>query len=229
MLNLVLAAFLFFLIIFSTFFVIKLPFILLFFQSFPPDVIINYSNSFFSTGFYESNLQIPALIFSALLLNPRLSFFFMLVYYFVGFTKYPIFYFGGGMEYLNEPTVGYLLTFFPITVLLSNLAWKDKNFNRYLYNTRYIFFISIMGLFIIHFVGLITTIIRLYSTVNILDIIETYFLIPFLSQTLIIALVSIFATNLNRLKYYLLGKYMKYIESILKKSVKRGRIISTSN
>ncbi len=226
MLNLVLTAFLFFFITFSTFFVIKLPFILFFFQSFPPEVIIEYSNSFITFGYFESNLQIPALIFCALLLNPRLCFFFMLIYYFIGFTKYPIFYFGGGMEYLNEPTAGYLLTFFPIAVLLSNLAWKDKNFEKFLYNTRYIFFISLMGLFIIHFVGLLSAIIKLFGIVNILDIIQIFFLIPFLSQILLIALISILATNLNRLKYFILAKYMKYIESILQKSVKRQRTVS---
>src|SRR5688572_15079734 len=137
MLNLIIFAALFFILVFSTFFVVQLPFVVFFFNNLPEEVLLTYSSQFISTGYFYGNLQIPAIILCALLLNPRLSFFFMLTYFSIGLSGYPIFYYGGGKEYLNQNSIGYLVSFFPIIVLLSKFAWKDKNFEKYLFNTKY--------------------------------------------------------------------------------------------
>jgi len=148
----------------------------------------------------------------------------MLTYFSIGFSGYPIFYYGGGTEYLHQPSIGYLLSFFPVVVLLSSFAWKNKDFEKYLFNTRYIYLISIVALLLIHITGIITAFIMLKGTVSFSDIIEVYLAIPLLSQFLLIAVVSILATNLNRLKYYILSKYKKFLDVVFKTSTKRRRL-----
>jgi biotin transporter BioY len=224
MLNLIIFATLFFILVFSTFFVVQLPFLVFFFPVIPPEATPFYSDQIISTGYFPSNLQIPAIILCALLLNPRLSFFFMLTYFSIGFSGSPIFYYGGGSEYLNQPSIGYLLAFFPVVVLLSNLAWQSKNYEKYLFNSRYIFLISFIALLLIHLAGVITAFIRLKGS-DFTNVMQVYMSIPLLSQLLLIALVSILATNLNRLKFFMLEKYKKYIDSIFK--IKRKKPLNS--
>jgi biotin transporter BioY len=242
MLNLIIFAGLFFILVFSTFFVVQLPFIVFFYSGLPHEVTLVYSDQFISTGHYSGNLQIPVLILCALLLNPRLSFFFMLTYFLVGFSGYPIFFYGGGPEYLRQPSIGYLLSFFPVIVLLSILAWKTggpagknnispkgapvisyRNYEKFLFNSRYLFLISLVALLLIHLSGLITAFVMLGHSVSLSDIIQVYFSIPFLSQFMLIIVISVLAANFNRLKYFFLEKYMQYIESVFKTSRRRPR------
>jgi biotin transporter BioY len=223
MLNLIIFAVLFFILVFSTFFVVQLPFIVFFFQAIPTEATLIYSDQLISTGFYQGNLQIPAIILSALLLNPRLCFFFMLTYFCTGFYGQPIFYYGGGSEYLNQASIGYLIAFFPVAVLLSFLAWNNKNYEKYLFNSEYTFFISLIALLLIHTAGVITAFFRLKGH-DIINVFQVYFSIPFFSQVLLIAVICILATNLNRLKYYLLEKYKNFMDSIFK--VKRKKPVN---
>lgn len=224
MLNLIIVAVLFFLMVFSTFFVVQLPFITFLFADVPSEVTVTYSNSLIAMGYFLSSMQIPVVILSSLLLNPRLNFFFISIYYLIGLYGVPIFYSGGGKEYLHQPTIGYLLSFLPVSILLSRFAWKDNNYKRYLFNSRYIFFLAFVALLAIHFIGLITAFFILGANSRFLTIFQAYFYIPFLSQLLLIAVTCIIATNLNRFKFYMLSRYMRFVGRVLKNSTKRRQL-----
>lgn len=224
MLNLIIVLIMFFLLVFSTFFVVELPFITFLFASIPDTVNVYYQNSLIATGTFAGSLQIPIIILSSLLLNPRLNFVFICTYYAIGFYGIPIFYSGGGSQYLGQPTIGYLLSFLPATILLSRFAWKDHNYKKYLLNTRYTFFLSFVTLLFIHFIGITTAFFILGNTSRFLNIFQAFFYIPFLSQLLLAALACIIATNVNSTKFYMVNGYRKFMDNALRKSTKRRRL-----
>lgn len=224
MLNLIIVLTMFLLLILSTFFVVDLPFITFIFAKIPESVNVTYQNSILAMGTFSSSLQIPVIILSSLLLNPRLNFIFLMTYYGIGFYGIPIFYAGGGSEYLNQPTVGYLLSFLPASLFLSKFAWKDNNFERYLLNTRYIFFLSFVTLLLIHIIGITTALFFTNSTAKFLNMFQSYFYIPFLSQLLLIAAICILSKIINTIKFSIVNSYSSFIDNALKKSTKRRRL-----
>jgi len=198
-----------FVIIFSTFFITYFPFISFFTDlSSYSSFVITYSNSLFSIGYFQSNLQIPVVILVSLLLNPYLNFIFMLSYLILGFFKYPIFYYGGGMDYIQQDSVGYILSFLPVSIMISNLAWR-KNRQKYLFNTKYLFSISILGLILIHLIGMGILFIR-FNFSNFSDFLrlaQIYFFIPILSQVMLVYVFTIFSVLVNRFKFFIFENY----------------------
>lgn len=221
MLNLIIVLIMFFLLVFSTFLVIDLPFITFLFANIPSGVNVIYSNSILAVGTFQGSLQIPIIILSSLMLNPRLNFVFIMSYYIIGFYLFPIFYSGGGSAYFSQPTIGYLLAFLPSTILLSRFAWKDHNYKRYLLNTRYTFFLAFMNILFIHFIGIVTAFFVLGNNSKFLNTFQAYFYIPLLSQIMLAALMCIIASSINSTKFNLLTRYKNFMETALKKSTTR--------
>lgn len=220
MFNLIIFCFLFFLVILSTFIIVDFPFIIFFLDDLPENLKILYQNSFFVFGIYKSNIQLPIMIFSSLILPLRLNIFFLSVYFYIGvFYGLNIFYGGGGFEYTYTNSYGYILFSIPILLLLSFLSRKRNR--AYLFKTKYIIFISLLCLFIIHLLGLISIFMKYdYSYYYYLFI--SYLLIPIFSQSLLVIIFSIIAVYFNKIKYYLLEKYVRFNRNIIKK-------ITTSN
>ncbi|MFN8577062.1 MAG: biotin transporter BioY [Candidatus Sericytochromatia bacterium] len=223
MLNLLIALTLFLLLVLSTFFVIDLPFITFIFANIPESVNIVYQNSLLAIGTYSGSLQIPVIILSSLLLNPKLNFIFIMTYFCIGFYSKPIFYSGGGKEYFEQPTIGYLLSFLLVTILISKYVWKDHNYNKYLLNTRYTFFISFMGLLLIHFIGITTAFLFVNNNHKFLNMFQSFFYIPFLSQLMLIAVACILAKYINIVKFYLVNKY-RNLNKAIRKSTRRRKL-----
>lgn len=203
MLNLVVAVVLFFVLIFSTFFVLKLPYITFFINELPPETIINYSDNYLSYGFIQTNIQLPIILACALILRPRTFFTFMSIYLFLGFYGFPIFYLGGGLDYLKEPSIGYFLSAILISLISSNIIWKNEKKNKFIYNTRFTVFISLIALMLIHISGILTSYILMKHTVGLLTLAKSYFFIPIFSQILMTILVCIFSTKINMLRSFL--------------------------
>lgn len=224
MLNLIIVLTMFFLLVLSTFVVVDLPFITFIFAKVPETVNITYQNSLIAVGTFTGSLQIPIIILSSLLLNPRLNFIFISTYFAIGFYGIPIFYSGGGSQYFSQPTIGYLLSFLPATILLSKYAWKDHNYKKYLLNTRYTFFISFLTLLFIHFIGIFTAFFFTNNNSKFLNMFQAYFYIPFLSQLMLIASMCIIAAGINTLKFNLVNRYRNFTETAFKKSTKRRRL-----
>ncbi len=229
MLNLIIFLTMFFLLVFSTFLVVDLPFITFLFADLPQSVNVVYSNSVLAVGTFQGSLQIPIIILSSLMLNPKLNFVFICTYYAIGFYGIPIFYLGGGINYLSQPTIGYLLAFLPSTILLSKFAWKDFNYKKYLLNTRYTFFLAFMNILFIHFIGIFTAFFVLGNNSKFLNTFQAYFYIPFLSQIMLSMLMCIIASNINRVKFNLVSRYKNFMETTMKKSTTRRRLAKKNN
>lgn len=223
MLNLVVAVILFFILIFSTFFVIKLPYIAFFIKELPLDTIVNYSDNYLSYGYIQTNIQLPIMLACALIMRPRTFFTFMLVYIALGFYGFPIFYLGGGTDYLKETSIGYFLATILITFIASNIIWNKEKKNKFIYNTRFSFFISLMALLLIHLVGIFTTFIFMHYSVSLLTLTKAYFFIPIFSQILLLSVVCVFSTKINILKSFLFRKHDEFMKKTIE-NTKRKRM-----
>lgn len=215
MFNLIIFFFSFFLLVLSTFIIIDFPFIVLFFNNLPNNVEIFYKNSFITLGTYKSNIQLPMMIFISLILPTKLNIFFLLSYIYIGiFYGLNIFYGGGGFEYINTDSYIYILFSIPILILLSVIA-RQKN-RAYLLNSRFIVFISLLFLVIIHILCLTFILIK-YDYHYYYSLFISYFMIPIFSQSLLVICFAIISVYFNKIKYYLLEKYFRFNKNIIRK------------
>lgn len=221
MLNLIVAVILFFILIFSTFFVIKLPYITFFIKELPLDTIVNYSDNYLSYGYIQTNIQLPIMIACALMMRPRTFFTFILVYASLGFYGFPIFYLGGGADYLKESSIGYFLVTILIAFIASNIIWNKEKKNKFIYNTRFSFFISLMALLLIHLMGILITFIFMNYSVSLLALAKAYFFIPIFSQILLLIVLSVFSTKVNMLRSFLFKKHDELMKRTIENTKRR--------
>lgn len=88
-------------------------------------------------------LQTLFVVLSALVLERRLAVLSVIVYIMIGLVGFPIFANGGGINYIFNPTFGYLLAFIFATYFIS--SFKEKN----------IYISTAIGMLIIYFFGMI--------------------------------------------------------------------------
>jgi biotin transport system substrate-specific component len=92
--------------------------------------------------------QIPIVLFTGALLGPRIGFFSIFLYIFLGLIGFPIFASGGGFNYITQPTFGYILGYFAGVFLVGRIMAGNV--------TNYaIFRASVSGVLAIHFLGII--------------------------------------------------------------------------
>lgn len=65
--------------------------------------------------------QVPAILFTAALLGPRLSLFAVALYIIAGLTGFPVFASGGGIKYCFQIVFGYILGYFIAACFVSNI------------------------------------------------------------------------------------------------------------
>ncbi len=97
---------------------------------------------------YQLVPQIPAVLFIAGLLGARYSTLVMFLYLLTGFFVWPVFGFGGGLEYVKSYFFGYILGFFAAAVLSGKIL-SNK------YNTAGMIYASVIGVVSIHLSGLL--------------------------------------------------------------------------
>lgn len=211
-------------LIFSTFLVIKLPYITFFINDLPTDVIVNYADNYLSYGYIQTNLQLPIILACALILRPRTFFTFMLIYISLGLYGFPIFYLGGGYDYLKEPSIGYLLGTILISFISSNIIWKNEKKNKFIYNTRFTIFVSLIALLFIHIIGISTAFIFMHYSIGIITLAKSYFFIPIFSQILLLILVCSFSTKINMFRSFLFRKYEDFMRYTIQ-TTKRRRML----
>jgi len=100
------------LLILSTFLQLRLPFISFVVPQLP-DTWLWVESPWFYAGTYTGNLQIPIFFLCLVLLNGTLATLILGAYLGLGLTAVPIFFYGGGPAYLQQPTLGYLLILLP--------------------------------------------------------------------------------------------------------------------
>ena len=88
-------------------------------------------------------LQTLFVVLSALVLERRLAVLSVIVYIMIGLVGFPIFANGGGINYIFNPTFGYLIGFIVATCFIA--SFKEKN----------IYVSTAIGMLIIYFFGMI--------------------------------------------------------------------------
>lgn len=137
------------LIILSTFTFIHVPYLSIYSTELHGQTItFQWKNLVFGT--YLANLQILVVIFTCLCLRGA-ALITISLYLLMGFGGFSIFYYGGGMDYLHQDTLGYLLSFLPAAVVCTlSLGKPVENTPP---NANRILFSGMLSLLVIHLIG----------------------------------------------------------------------------
>lgn len=137
------------LLILGTFLQLRLPFVSFVLPQLP-DTWLWIESPWFYAGTYTGNLQLPIFFLCLALLNGGLSSLVLLTYLGIGLGAVPIFFYGGGLAYLQQPTFGYLLALLPAAWLwMLNL----RRHPRRLPSPQKYLFATTVSLLIIHLFG----------------------------------------------------------------------------
>ena len=96
--------------------------------------------------------QVPVILFISALLGNRFGFLSVMIYIIAGLTVVPVFALGGGWRYIFEYNFGYILAFVPAVLTAGRILSQKIDFK----NT---FKAAFWGVVIIHFIGILYTII----------------------------------------------------------------------
>jgi biotin transport system substrate-specific component len=126
-----------------------------------------------------------------------------IAYLVLGLTPwFPVFYQGGGLAYLKEPSFGYLLGFVPGAWLCGFLAFKVPP------RLESLAVSCISGLLIVHMCGLTYLIATQFFTpsatksLSLLQAVETYSFYPLPGQLVVVCAVTVLALALRQLMFY---------------------------
>jgi biotin transport system substrate-specific component len=100
------------LLILSTFVHLRMPYFSVLAPQLP-DAEPWLTSSWFYVGSYTANLQLLVVMACILLLSTPLATLTLIVYLSLGLMGLPIYYNGGGLAYLQQPTTGYLISLIP--------------------------------------------------------------------------------------------------------------------
>lgn len=91
-------------------------------------VVRNPDNTFMNVmKYYPYVPQIPILLGTVGLLGVRFSFLTVLLYVLMGFFLWPVFAFGGGLEYIKSTFFGYILGYFPAVIIAGRILLRGKS------------------------------------------------------------------------------------------------------
>lgn len=102
------------LFILATFIHLRMPYFSLITPTLP-EAKAWFTHTWFQVGTYTTNLQLLVVMACILLFDTPLATLTLLLYLLLGFLGFPIFYQGGGLAYLKQPTTGYLISLLPAT------------------------------------------------------------------------------------------------------------------
>ena len=95
-----------------------------------------------------TTLQVPSLLLCSLICGPRTAVIAAIAYITIGLFFLPVFQNGGSINYLNDPSFGYLIGFIPAAWLSGKLA-KQKGMNNFMLLTLS----ATAGLLLLQFFG----------------------------------------------------------------------------
>jgi biotin transport system substrate-specific component len=146
-------------------------------------------------------LQIGAILFVGCMAGRSAAALSQIAYLALGLSSFQIFIFaqGGGLEYLREPTFGYLLGFLPGAWLCGYFAFQEKR------RIETFIMSCLWGLFAIHSVGLIylsvLCVFRI-TKVNWWEAVLQYSIYPLPGQFIIVCTVAVLAYVMRVLLFY---------------------------
>ncbi|EKE03295.1 MAG: hypothetical protein ACD_20C00223G0002 [uncultured bacterium] len=92
--------------------------------------------------------QIPAVLFIAAMLGPRIGLFSVSIYIIAGLAGLPIFASGGGIQYATHIVFGYILGYFIAVYLVGNILTVKMNLVS-------MFKATLVGVFSVHLIGIV--------------------------------------------------------------------------
>lgn len=128
-----------------------------------PEKLITDPANFFNNGFslgqfslYFNYLpQVPVVLFIGALLGPRYGSWSVILYILIGLFGYPVFSMGGGLEYVTNPSFGYIFGF------IFGAYFVGKNLEHNVSSVS-IFISSLLGVLTIHVIGILFLMVSLF-------------------------------------------------------------------
>ena len=93
--------------------------------------------------------QVPVVLFVSSFLGKKMGTMSILLYIIAGLTFFPVFALGGGLLYVLQYSFGYILGYIPAAILCATFLKKSKK------SYLHIFIGVLLGVFVIHFLGII--------------------------------------------------------------------------
>lgn len=100
-------------LILSTFIQVRLPFVSFVLPQMPDTWLWYDKSTFVYLGSYAGTFQVPMIFLCLVLLEGTLAALTLALYLLIGLLLLPIFYYGGGLAYIQQATFGYLIILLP--------------------------------------------------------------------------------------------------------------------
>ncbi len=159
-----------------------------------PNLVIGFNAELLPIA---TTLQVGAVLITGCLGGKNAGLFSQLLYVSLGLSGLPIFYNGGGMDYLQKPAIGFLIGFIPGAWLCGFLAFlKPPSIER-------LSFSCVSGLIVIHLVGIFTILVFNITQLNVANqLIWNYSFNFFPYQLVVISGTVVFAKILRWILLY---------------------------
>lgn len=148
--------------------------------------------------------QVGAVLLTGCIGGPTAGAIAQIAYVVLGLFWLPVFAQGGGIEYIQEPTFGYILGFVPGAWLCGWLAFRAKA------TLESLTLSTFAGLLVIHLVGIVYAVGLLYlNTINndllrgnLQEMIVAYSVRPIPGQLIVVCTVALVAAVLRKMLFY---------------------------
>jgi len=159
-----------------------------------PNLVIGFNAELLPIA---TTLQVGAVLLTGCLGGKNAGLFSQLLYVGLGLSGLPIFYNGGGMDYLQKPAIGFLIGFIPGAWLCGFLAFLKPP------SIQWLSFSCISGLVAIHLVGIFTILVFNITQLNVANqLIWSYSFNFFPYQLVVISGTVVFAKILRWILLY---------------------------
>jgi biotin transport system substrate-specific component len=173
-----------------------------FLEAFTTNFPWNWSQDGVQAYSLQVNFQVGAVLLVGCLGGKRAAVLSQIAYLILGLTRFPVFTQGGGLDYIYQPSFGYLLGFIPGAWVCGSLAFRLPS------RLESLAFSCLCGLFAIHATGLgylIATYILRWVDINALSFpqaVLNFSIYPIPGQLAVVCAVTVLAFALRHLMFY---------------------------
>nr|WP_242042604.1 MULTISPECIES: biotin transporter BioY [unclassified Leptolyngbya] len=173
-----------------------------FLEAFTTNLPWNWSQDGVQTYSLQVNFQVGAVLLVGCLGGKRAAALSQIAYLILGLTRFPVFTQGGGLDYIYQPSFGYLLGFIPGAWVCGSFAFRLPS------RLESLAFSCLSGLFTIHATGLgylIATYMLRWVDINALSFpqaVLNFSIYPIPGQLAVVCAVTVLAFALRHLMFY---------------------------
>ncbi|NJL40142.1 MAG: biotin transporter BioY [Leptolyngbyaceae cyanobacterium RM2_2_4] len=173
-----------------------------FLEAFTTNFPWNWSQDGVQTYSLQVNFQVGAVLLVGCLGGKRAAVLSQIAYLILGLTQFPVFTQGGGLDYIYQPSFGYLLGFIPGAWVCGSFAFRLPS------RLESLAFSCLCGLFTIHATGLgylIATYTLRWVDINALSFpqaVLNFSIYPIPGQLAVVCAVTVLAFALRHLMFY---------------------------